>query len=185
MSSRASSSESLRDSMLASEALMRALRSPQSYNGISNEIDACLSVEYYNYLELYRYAKSLHDFRRNEGFSEMLLSFKRMNNIVSAFRQKNPEYLLEFDAGRLEEQGEKDLFNFFDSRRTRIGEFIESSEYTALFGLLIEGKGVIDAFFDSVMVMDGDASKRDNRLALLELILRPFKNLIDFSKISE
>ncbi len=150
-----------------------------------DEIDACLSVEYYNYLELYRYAKSLHDFRRNEGFSEMLLSFKRMNNIVSAFRQKNPEYLLEFDAGRLEEQGEKDLFNFFDSRRTRIDEFIESSEYTALFGLLIEGKGVIDAFFDSVMVMDGDASKRDNRLALLDLILRPFKNLIDFSKISE
>ncbi|MFC1669964.1 glycine--tRNA ligase subunit beta, partial [Spirochaetota bacterium] len=47
-----------------------------------DEIDACLSVDFSDYLELYRRAKSVHDFRKDDNFSQMLLSFKRMNNIV-------------------------------------------------------------------------------------------------------
>jgi glycyl-tRNA synthetase beta chain len=54
-----------------------------------------------------------------------------------------------------------------------------------LFELLIQGKPVIDAVFDTVMVMADDRAVRDNRLALLEGILRPFKTLLDFSKISD
>ena len=61
-----------------------------SESGLSHdEIDACLSTGASDFLELFRRAKSINDFRKNEKFSQMLLSFKRMNNIVSAFRKEN------------------------------------------------------------------------------------------------
>jgi len=150
-----------------------------------DEIDACLSIGYHDYLELYRRAKSLNEFRKNENFTQMLLSFKRMNNIYSAFRQKNAGYTLSFSKDRLVEQSEKDLFGFFDSRKGEIDGLIAKNRYIELFELLIGGKAIIDMFFDKVMVMADDTAVRDNRLALLEGILRPFASLLDFSKISE
>jgi len=148
-------------------------------------IDACLSIDYHNYLEQFRRAHSLHEFRGREGFSEMLLSFKRMNNIVAAFRQKQPDYRLVFEPALVGEEAERGLFEFFNSRGDTISELIRSDSYRELFGLLIEGKSAIDTFFDEVMVMSDDITVRDNRLALLETILEPFRGLLDFTKISE
>ncbi len=150
-----------------------------------DEIDACLSTENYDFLELYLRAKSINEFRKNERFSEMLLSFKRMNNIVSGFRKKNHNYKLKFSRELLKEKEEIDLYNFFNSKKNDIENYIKTGEYIKLFNLIIEGKGLIDAFFDKVLVMDENADVRDNRLYLLEDILSNFSNLMDFSRISE
>ncbi|HPB83951.1 MAG TPA: glycine--tRNA ligase subunit beta, partial [Spirochaetota bacterium] len=150
-----------------------------------DEIDACLSIGYYNYNELVKRAGSLNEFRKKEQFSQMLLSFKRMNNICSAFRKKNETYALKFSADLLVDPAEKKLHEFFSSRKGDIGRLISENRYIELFELLIGGKGDIDNFFDEVMVMADDVKVRDNRLALLESILAPFRNLLDFSLISE
>mgnify|MGYP000849585869 FL=1 len=44
-------------------------------------------------------------------------------------------------------------------------------------------KGFIDAFFDSVLVMDKDEAVRRNRLALLTRIRNLFSGVADFRKI--
>jgi len=150
-----------------------------------DEIDSCLSIGYYDYFELFKRAGSVHEFRKNPNFSEMLLSFKRMNNILSIFMTKNPDYKLRFEAGRLEDDAEKDLYKFFNDRKDQIAGFIRSNDYGKLFSLLIEGKLIIDNFFDKVMVMSEKTELRDNRLALLRDILNPFTELLDFSKITE
>jgi glycyl-tRNA synthetase beta chain len=157
-----------------------------SESGLSHdEIDACLSTGTGDFLELFRRAKSVSDFRKNENFSQMLLSFKRMNNIVSAFRKENREHALSLDPSLFRCDEEKDLHRFFDSRADAIDRCISSSNYIELFGLLIEGKPIIDKFFDTVLVMEKDVKLRDNRLAVLEGILRHFKTLMDFSKIED
>lgn len=150
-----------------------------------DEIDACLSIGNYDYFELFERAESINKFRKNSNFSEMLLSFKRMNNILTIFSEKNPDYKLKFNAANLAEQGEKDLYNFFDSKKNEIENFIHHNNYENLFSLLIEGKLIIDNFFNNVMVMSDNIELRDNRLALLTNIINPFKNLLDFSKISD
>lgn len=150
-----------------------------------DEIDACLSVGFYDFFELFRRAESINLFRKNENFIEMLLSFKRMNNILVAFRKDYPDYRLQFNPEKLKEDAEKDLFLFFESKRGTIEEYIKTNRYQDLFHLLIDGKPVVDRFFDKVMVMAEDLGSRDNRLSLLENILYPFKNLLDFSRISE
>jgi glycyl-tRNA synthetase beta chain len=80
---------------------------------------------------------------------------------------------------------EKELYRFFRERQEEIKGHIESSRYQGLFDLLIEARGLIDRFFDEVMVMDKRTEYRDNRLALLEMITRPFDQLLDFSRISD
>lgn len=150
-----------------------------------DEIEACLSTGYYNFHELLNRADSIHTFRKNENFSEMLLSFKRMNNILSIFLRKNPDYELSFDPKKLEEKSEEELYIFFDSKKNEINEYIRENKYTNLFNLLTNGKIIIDNFFENVMVMSEKRDLRDNRLGLIKNILMPFKNLLDFSKISD
>lgn len=157
-----------------------------SESGLSHdEIDACLSTGSSDFLELYRRAKSVNRFRKNDNFSQMLLSFKRMNNIVSAFRKENGAYALSFNPSLFQCDEEKELHRFFDSRAEDIDARIASSDYIGLFELLIEGKPIIDRFFDKVLVMDKDVSLRDNRLAVLEGILKHFATLMDFSRIED
>jgi len=157
-----------------------------SESGLSHdEIDACLSTGMSDFLELFRRAKSISDFRKNEKFSQMLLGFKRMNNIVSAFRKENRDRALSLDPSLFRCDEEKELHRFFDSRADAIDRCIAASNYIELFGLLIEGKPIIDSFFDTVLVMDKDTALRDNRLALLESILKHFTSLMDFSKIED
>jgi glycyl-tRNA synthetase beta chain len=150
-----------------------------------DEIDSCLSIGYFNYFELFKRADSVHEFRKNINFSEMLLSFKRMNNILTIFSEKNPDHEYQFDQEKLKEKAEKDLYIFFESKKNEITDFIRHNNYSSLFSLLIEGKLIIDNFFDKVMVMSEQIDLRDNRLALLYNILTPFKKLLDFSKISD
>lgn len=150
-----------------------------------DEIDACLATGATDYLELFRRARSLNEYRKGEHFSELLLGFKRMKNILSAFRKENPDYRLAFSEDLLEMKEEKELHGFFSERQNEIQGHIESSRYQALFDLLIKARGFIDRFFDEVMVMDKRTEYRDNRLALLEMITRSFDQLLDFSRISD
>jgi glycyl-tRNA synthetase beta chain len=149
-----------------------------------DEIDACMISDNTDYLELFRRAESLNSFRKDEKFSELLLGFKRMNNIVSSFRKDNRDYKLTFSDSFLEENEEKELYYFFNSKKQTIAQLILQSNYIDLFKLISDAKQYIDNFFDKVMVMDSRIEVRDNRLSILEGILSNFKGIIDFSKIS-
>ncbi|MCL1865325.1 MAG: glycine--tRNA ligase subunit beta [Spirochaetes bacterium] len=149
-----------------------------------DEIDACMISGNSDYLELFRRTESLNSFRKDEKFSELLLGFKRMNNIVSSFRKDNKDYKLTFSDSFLEENEEKELYNFFSSKKETITQLILQSNYIEFFKLITNAKQYIDNFFDKVMVMENRIEVRDNRLSILEGILSNFKGLIDFSKIS-
>jgi len=150
-----------------------------------DEIDACMITGNTDYLELYRRAESLNSFRKDEKFSELLLGFKRMNNIVNGFRKDNKDYKLVFKESLMEENEERELYSFFHAREKDIAQLISESRYIDLFKLISDAKHSIDSFFDKVLVMDKRIEVRDNRLSILEGILDNFKNLIDFSKISD
>jgi len=150
-----------------------------------DEIDACMISGNTDYLELFRRAESLNSFRKDEKFSELLLGFKRMNNILNGFRKDNKDYKLTFNESLFEVNEEKELYSFFKTKEKDIAALIAKSSYIDLFKLISDAKQCIDSFFDKVMVMDNRIEVRDNRLSILEVILGNFKNMIDFSKISD
>lgn len=150
-----------------------------------DEVNACLAVGCYDYYELYLRAQSINQFRKDRRFGDLLIAFKRMNNIVNAFVKKNPDYTFTFNPDALVADEEKRLYRFFHDKENTIKEYIAKNRYTELFLLLIEGKEVIDTYFDKVMVMDSNTAVRDNRLGMLQYILTLFTTLIDFSQIQE
>lgn len=150
-----------------------------------DEIDACMLEGNTDYVELHRRAESLSSFRKNEKFSELLLGFKRMNNILAGFRKEHKDYKLSFKESLMEEKEERELYAFFSSKGAEMAKLITESQYIKLFELMTEAKPLIDAFFDKVLVMDKRVDVRDNRLAIIEGILGNFRSLIDFSKIAD
>ncbi len=150
-----------------------------------DEIDASLVHGDTDYLELHKRAGSLHKYRENEKFSELLLGLKRMNNILNGFRKDNKEYVLKFSESLLEEKEEKELYTFFNEKQDQIKSLIKESRYIELFELITAGKPLIDLFFDKVLVMDKRIEVRDNRLYLIESILKNLSAIIDFSRISD
>jgi len=60
---------------------------------------------------------------------------------------------------------------------------IAEKDFTAALNKLAALRSPVDAFFDSVMVMDKDEKIRFNRLSLLADISALFHQIADFSKI--
>ncbi|MDA3899796.1 MAG: glycine--tRNA ligase subunit beta [Spirochaetes bacterium] len=150
-----------------------------------DEIDAVLTTGSRDYYELYNRALSIHSFRSKETFSQMLSSFKRMNNILISFIKKNPDYTFRFNRADCTGKYEADLAIYFLDKRDDVKKLSEEHNYTEIFEYLIGASAVIEDFFDNVMVIDEDEKKRDLRLGLLHEILGLFSRFIDFSKISD
>ena len=64
-----------------------------------------------------------------------------------------------------------------------IGEATVRREYTGALGHLAQLRPAVDAFFDSVMVMDENPVLRANRLGLLAQLRGLFAGVADLSRL--
>ena len=81
----------------------------------------------------------------------------------------------------MREDAEKLLGKAVAGMGPRFDALWEKGEYTALLALIGELRPVVDAFFDAVMVMTEDDALRENRLALLQAIVKRLGRLADFT----
>jgi glycyl-tRNA synthetase beta chain len=84
------------------------------------------------------------------------------------------------------EGSEARLWNAFTAVSERLDAALASHAYPDMFAMLVELQPAVAAFFDKggVMVMDPDATLRENRLSLLTRVLRPFARIADFRAIT-
>ena len=105
---------------------------------------------------------------------------KRIANIL----RKSPEAPpAQVDAARLRESAEVRLFDSMRGLRDAVAEATARREYTGALGHLAQLRPAVDAFFDSVMVMDEDAALRANRLGLLAQLQSLFAGVADLSRL--
>lgn len=122
-----------------------------------------------------------------ENFTALLLSFKRMKNIVEDFKQNYPEEKIPLTVNEelLRQNEEKSLYEF----ALKLEELLQYSEkqkkYDEVFSFLARNKPTIDLFFDKVMVMHENLDLRQNRLALLQKATSKVQNLLDLSLIGK
>jgi glycyl-tRNA synthetase beta chain len=79
---------------------------------------------------------------------------------------------------------ESALCDALDGSEAQATDMLDGAAYSALLEVFAGLRGPIDAFFDSVMVMDEDMAKRENRLRLLNRFVALFGRFADFSKLS-
>ncbi|MFA5280928.1 MAG: glycine--tRNA ligase subunit beta, partial [Smithellaceae bacterium] len=140
-------------------------------------VDAVLAADIDQLVLVIEKIQALQAFRANPEFEPLSIAFKRIDNILKDFRGGSVDVnLLSLDA-------EIKLFANFENIGTRVEKGIAEKDFTAALNRLAALRTPVDAFFESVMVMDNDEKIRFNRLSLLADISALFHKIADFSKI--
>jgi glycyl-tRNA synthetase beta chain len=140
-------------------------------------VDAVLSADIDELVEVIEKIKALEAFRQNPEFEPISIAFKRVDNILKDFHDG------QIDVGLLSADAEINLFSSFDNIKTRVEKGIAEEDFSTALNKLAALRPPVDAFFDNVMVMDKDEKVRFNRLSLLAEISALFHKIADFSKI--
>jgi len=134
-------------------------------------IKACIASGENDLLRLSKAIKSLGEIAAAADFGENFATFKRLANIIKDEKiGAVDENLFEYDA-------ERALNVAF--RAIKLNENDASGYLRSLFGL----KGVIDDFFDNVMINVKDTAIRANRIANIGQIYRAFLQFADIKEI--
>ncbi|MBW6515499.1 MAG: glycine--tRNA ligase subunit beta [Candidatus Cloacimonetes bacterium] len=122
--------------------------------------------------------KALQALRNREDFESLILSFKRVSNIIA--KEKD---FKEIDPGLFSEDAEKDLYQVLKDLEEESIKHLTEQDYMALLESFISIKDKIDLFFDKVLVNVEENSVRNNRYALLYRLRKLFLQVGDLSLI--
>ena len=140
-------------------------------------VDAIINIEDSNPFDLLIRAKDLDAWVKNNSVTEALQTFSRISNISKeAIAGKVDEALFAHDS-------EAKLNTAYNSIKAEVEAMLARREYVKALELLISIKDSVDAFFDSVMIMDENMDIRANRLAMLSNIRTTMESIADLSKI--
>ncbi len=151
--------------MLASEGLR------------SDVVDAALSVGFDDPLIAREKVRALDGLRTSEDYQPLITALKRAGNILPReFSGSVKKSMLKLDA-------EKALHEAFTEIKDRIKDKTEKLDFRGALADIASLRKYVDAFFDTVMVMDKDPDVKNNRLALLAGITGLFSQIADFSRL--
>jgi glycyl-tRNA synthetase beta chain len=124
---------------------------------------------------------------RCDALSSLRASSDVMDDLSVAFtRAKNlsaPELGTSADPSLMGAQ-EAALADALAEAEESAGVSLVAGDYDGALGVLAGLRGPIDAFFDSVLVMDENESLRQNRLRLLNRFVGLFERFADFSRLA-
>ncbi len=151
--------------MLASEGLR------------SDVVDAALSVGFDDPLIGREKVRALDGLRTSEDYQPLVTALKRAGNILPK------EFAGSIKKGLLKLDAEKALYDAFTEIKDRVKEKTDHLDFSGALSDIASLRKSVDAFFDTVMVMDKDAEVKNNRLALLAGITGLFSQIADFSRL--
>jgi len=141
-------------------------------------VEAAVSVEFDDVVDVKRRIEALAEFRKAPDFESLGVAFKRVVNIVKGQPRG------EVRESVFVEPAEKDLYLSFAETREKAGVKMSEKNYRESLSIMRKLKEPVDKFFDSVLVMDENEELRNNRLSMLWEIRELFFRIADFSKLS-
>jgi len=151
--------------------------------GITPEIcDAVIAARPRSPLDFDARVRALIGFLALPGADSLTAANKRIANLLkkSAGGDSGAERI---DVSLLQLDPERALYAALQSTLHAVPRSIEAGDYGEAFTELARLRGVVDAFFDGVMVMDPDLALRNNRLALLASLRALFAGIADLSRL--
>ncbi|TDT71387.1 glycyl-tRNA synthetase beta chain [Hypnocyclicus thermotrophus] len=140
-------------------------------------VNAIVEVDFKNIIEIESKLKALVTISKNDNFDDIINLVKRIENIAKNYQ--NTEVKEEL----LIEEKEKELYNYTEKIKIDVKENLESTDYNNYFDIILNSKGIINEFFNNVMVMEKDENIKNNRLALLKSIYNEFSKVADLKYI--
>ena len=121
------------------------------------------------------------EFAQLDAAAALAAANKRIANII---RQAGTEQGDEVRPELLQEEAERALHEQVTRLAAEVRPLVESRQYRQALERLATLRGVVDRFFDEVLVMDPDPALRANRLALLAGLRNLFVRIADVSRLS-
>ena len=125
---------------------------------------------------------AVNAFRRLPEARGLAAANKRIHNILRRAEGVIPERL---DEALLSAPAERGLAERLAALRPAARERLEAGDYHGALRLLATFRDPVDAFFDQVLVMDEDAARRGNRLALIRKVRALFLEIADVSLLQD
>lgn len=143
-----------------------------------DEIEAIIAVWDGDVSDVRKRCEAMKKFRDKPEFVKLVIGQKRVRNIL-----KGVEKTCSIDKTLIKQAAEKALLQKGKQASAKMEALIGERNYPEVLNLLLEMRGVIDKFFDDVLVMCEDKKLKENRLALVSFINTLFMQFADFSRI--
>jgi glycyl-tRNA synthetase beta chain len=124
--------------------------------------------------------KALSTFLELPEAASLTAANKRISNILRKAHTTPPA---EVDVHALREAAEVRLYDAVHGLRASVADATARRQYTGALGRLAQLRPAVDAFFDSVLVMDENPQLRANRLSLLAQLQGLFTGVADLSRL--
>ena len=122
--------------------------------------------------------EAVDSFIRLPEAGDLIEIYKRIKNILS---KSDLSQKTKLDAKLIKQNEEKALGDTLKKETKIIQGLYQNKKYSELLEELIKFKNPLDDFFTNVMVMDKNTKIRNNRLALLQDLQKPFLLIADLS----
>src|SRR5579871_3624237 len=126
-------------------------------------------------------AEALTAVRGSDDFAAISAAFKRIKNILRQAEEKG--FALGSETGVSLADEALRLSSAATALAPQVAALREQRAYGDALALIATLRPVVDTFFDKVMVLDPDPARRGAHLALIDLVLREFSTIADFSEI--
>lgn len=127
-----------------------------------------------------RRVKAVQAFMQRDEATALAAANKRISNIL---RKADMTVSGKPDTSLFDSDDERALADAVDKKQETVHAAIALGEYEAALTALADLRGVVDRFFDNVMVMADDPAVRENRLKLMNEIRSLFNHTADFAEI--
>ncbi|MDX1527182.1 MAG: glycine--tRNA ligase subunit beta [Gammaproteobacteria bacterium] len=147
-------------------------------------VEVFLAVQARNPTRPLDFAKRVHavnEFRKLPEAESLASANKRINNILKQAEDAIP---MKVNDDLFTEDAEWNLAAKLVGLSPRVKEMLKEGDYTSAMRSLAGLRESVDAFFDTVKVMDDNQKVRYNRLALLNSISELFLETADISRLS-
>jgi glycyl-tRNA synthetase beta chain len=146
-------------------------------------VNAVLSPDSDDIVDAVARAQALKGVLHMPEFQAIAAACKRMRNILKQAKEAGIEPAADFQPLPDSAGEEKVLANYVQTSAPKVEAHWLKKEYREALLVLSSAKEPVNAFFDKVMVMVEDGRIRANRLALLQILLKEFSTIADFSEI--
>lgn len=159
--------------------MMDRLRAYYLETGVSPEVfEAVLSRRPAQPSDFDARVKAVALFQSMPEAASLAAANKRIGNILKKTAEAIPEDIVE---SLLSEPAERALAAALQSCKKTVAPMVSRGDYTEVLKHLAGLRGVVDSYFDQVLVMSEDAAVRRNRLAQLSQLHGLFMQVADLS----
>jgi glycyl-tRNA synthetase beta chain len=149
--------------------------------GISADVLASVAaLNLFNLYDIHLRIQAVQKFKSLPEAESLSIANKRVSNILAKSADEKMS-AQQIDEKLFENEAERALVTQLTKKQSAVNKYSEYANYTEILAELADLRDPLDNFFDGVMVMSEDKTRRENRLLMLKQLRELFLHVADIA----